>query len=164
MATTADKLTPVTKTEAEKIVDFSPERLKAPFFLRIAAFCIDYMILIGLPIAWLVATKFFGEPGTHGISNFIWVIGAILLIVNLLLFPLLRGQTIGKMITGLTIINSDGTDIRLGGILRRNVFGYLITVATLGLGFLIAGINSRGRALHDFLGGTIVVRGRKVQL
>jgi uncharacterized RDD family membrane protein YckC len=68
------------------------------------------------------------------------------------------------MITGLTIINSDGTDIRLGGILRRNVVGYLITVATLGLGFLLACINSRGRALHDFLGGTIVVRGRKVQL
>ena len=163
MATTADNVIPA-KTEADKIVNFSPERLKAPFFLRVAAFCIDYIILIGLPIAWLVATKFFGEPGSQGISNFIWVIGAILLIVNLLLFPLLRGQTVGKMITGLTIVNSDGTDLRLGGIFRRNVIGYLITVATLGVGFLISGINSSGRALHDFLGGTVVVRGRKVQL
>jgi uncharacterized RDD family membrane protein YckC len=164
MATAADTVIPAKNTEADKIVDFSPERLKAPFFLRVAAFCIDYMILIGLPIGWLVATRFFGEPGSHGISNFIWVIAAILLIVNLLLFPLLRGQTVGKMITGLTIVNSDGTDLRLGGILRRNVMGYLITVATLGLGFLISGINSSGRALHDFLGGTVVVRGRKVQL
>ncbi len=164
MATAADNVIPAKKTEADKVVDFSPERLKASFFLRVAAFCIDYMILIGLPIAWLVATKFFGEPGSHGISNFIWVIAAILLVVNLLLFPLLRGQTVGKMITGLTIVNSDGTDLRLGGILRRNVMGYLITVATLGLGFLISGINSSGRALHDFLGGTVVVRGRKVQL
>jgi len=164
MATAADNVIPAKTTEADKIVDFSPERLKAPFFLRVAAFCIDYMILIGLPIAWLVATKFFGEPGSHGISSFIWVIAAILLIVNLLLFPLLRGQTVGKMITGLTIVNSDGTDLRLGGILMRNVMGYLITVATLGLGFLISGINSSGRALHDFLGGTVVVRGRKVQL
>lgn len=164
MATTADNVIPATRAEADKIVDFSPERLKAPFFLRVAAFCIDYMILIGLPIGWLVATKFFGEPGSQGISNFIWVIGSILLVVNLLLFPLLRGQTIGKMITGLTIVNSDGTDLRLGGILRRNVIGYLITVATLGLGFLIGGINSSGRALHDFVGGTIVVRARKIQL
>lgn len=164
MATTADNLIPAAKSEADKIVDFSPERLKAPFFLRVAAFCIDYMLLIGLPIAWLVATKFFGEAGSHGISNFIWVIGAILVVVNLVLFPLLRGQTIGKMITGLTIVNSDGTDVGLGGILRRNVIGYLVTIATLGLGFLLAGVNPSGRALHDILGGTIVVRGRKVQL
>ncbi len=164
MATTADNVIPASKAEAEKIIDFSPERLRAPFFLRVAAFCIDYMIILALPIAWLVATKFFGEPGSQGISNFIWVIGAILLIINLLLFPLLRGQTIGKMVTGLTIVNLDGTDLRLGGILKRNVIGYLITVATLGLGFFIASINSSGRALHDFLGGTIVVRGRKVQL
>lgn len=164
MATTADNVIPAKSTEADKLVDFSPERLKAPFFLRVAAFCIDYMILIVLPVAWLVAMKFLGESGAHGISAFIWVIGAILLTVNLLLFPLLKGQTIGKMITGLTIVNSDGTDLRLGGILRRNVFGYLITVGTFGLGFLVAGVNSSGRALHDFLGGTIVVRGRKVQL
>ena len=32
------------------------------------------------------------------------------------------------------------------------------------LGFLLAGVNTSGRALHDLLGGTIVVRGRKVQL
>ncbi len=164
MATTADNLIPTARTEADKIVDFSPGRLKAPFFLRCAAFCIDYMILIALPIAWLIATRLFGDPGTQSISMFIWVIGAIMLVVNFVLFPLLRGQTIGKMIAGITIVNFDGTDLRLGGIIKRNIIGYLITVITLGLGFLIAGINPSGRALHDLLAGTIVVRGRKVQL
>lgn len=164
MATTADNIATTPKTDAERYVDFSPQLLKAPFFLRVAAFCIDYMVLIGLPIAWLIASKLLGDPGTQGISNFIWVIGAILLVVNLLLFPLLRGQTIGKMIAGITIVNSDGTDIRLAGIVKRNILGYAVTIATLGLGFLIAALNGSGRALHDLLAGTTVVRGRKVQI
>lgn len=164
MATTADSLIPPPKGEADKIVDFSPGRLRAPFFLRCAALCIDYMILIGLPVAWLIAAKLLGEPGTPAISNFIWIISAVLLVVDFILFPLLRGQTIGKMIAGITIVNSDGTDLRLGGIIKRNIVGYLVTLLTLGLGFLIAGVNSSGRALHDFISSTIVVRGRKVPL
>lgn len=164
MATTADDIIKTSKSDTAGIVDILPLPLKAPFFLRVAAFSIDYMILIGLPIAWLLASKFLGDPGTHGISNFIWVIGVILLVVNLLLFPLLRGQTIGKMIAGITIVNADGTDVRLAGIVKRNIIGYLLTIGTLGIGFLVAGVNGSGRALHDLVAGTTVVRGRKVQV
>lgn len=163
MATTADNIVGTSNAEAGKM-DFLADALKAPFLLRVAAFCLDYMILIALPVFWLLASKLFGDPGAHGISSFIWVIAAILLVVDLLLFPLLRGQTIGKMVTGLTIVNTDGSDVRLAGIIKRNVIGYFITAATFGLGFLLAGINSSGRALHDIIGGTTVVRGRRKEL
>ena len=63
--------------------------------------------------------------------------------------------------SGLTILNVDGTPVRLGRILMRNVIGYLLTVLTFGLGFLIAAINKSGRSLHDFIAGTVVVHGRK---
>jgi uncharacterized RDD family membrane protein YckC len=148
----------------EKIIDFSPARLKAPFALRCAALTIDYMLLLLLPVGWLTAAKLFGEPGAIVVGTTAWIIGILLVMVNFLLLPLLRGQTVGKMMTGLTILNIDGTDIGFGTVLRRNVLGYLVTVLTLGLGFLISAVNSSGRALHDFTAGTIVVRGSKKQL
>ena len=83
---------------------------------------------------------------------------------QVLLLPLLFGKTVGKMLTGLTILNMDGTAVSLVGIIRRNILGYLLTTITLGLGFLISAVNSSGRSLHDFVGGTIVVRGQKKQL
>jgi uncharacterized RDD family membrane protein YckC len=43
----------------------------------------------------------------------------------------------------------------------RDVVGYALTVLTLGFGFLIAAVIPSGRALHDYIAGTIVIRGRK---
>lgn len=148
-----------------KIVDFAPERLKAPFFLRCAALFIDYMILLAVPLGWLLFERFFGDGGANiTIGNFVWFLVVIFWLINFLLLPLLRGQTIGKMLTGITIVNRDGTDMRLGGILLRNILGYLLTALTLGLGFLISAVNSSGRSLHDFVARTIVVRGHKRQV
>lgn len=151
-------------SEVEKIVNFSPERLRAPFALRCAALSVDYMILLILPVGWLSASKILGETGSPAISPIIWIVGALLFLGNFLLMPLLRGQTLGKMVTGLTILNIDGTATGVGGILKRNLLGYLLTILTLGVGFLISAFNSSGRALHDFSAGTIVVRGRKTQV
>lgn len=147
-----------------EVVDFSPARLKAPFLLRCAALCIDYIFVIALPVAWLLFSRFFTEHGTSSVSGVVWLFVLIVLIIDLILLPLFRGQTVGKMLTGITIVNIDGTDVRLAGIIRRNVIGYLVTLLTGGLGFALAGLSSNGRALHDLLGGTTVVRGHKKQL
>jgi uncharacterized RDD family membrane protein YckC len=147
------------------IVDFSPERLKAPFPLRCAAIFVDYLLLVALPVGWLLLSNYFGDkgPGT-GIGTTVWLLGIILFICNFLLLPLVRGQTFGKMLMGLTILNMDGSSIGLLTILRRHILGYLLTVLTLGIGFLIAALNSTGRALHDYVGGTVVVRARKTNI
>lgn len=163
MASTAENLVPGRRSDAERIIDFSPELLRAPFLLRCAALFIDYMIFVGLPVAWLLASRFFTDSGAPSVGIFAWVIGGLMIAVNFLLFPLLRGQTMGKMVAGITIVNIDGSDVRLSGVLRRNVVGYAVTILTGGLGFLLAGLNSSGRAVHDLIGGTIVVRGRRIQ-
>ncbi len=109
--------------------------------------------------------KTLGEPSTtNGLGTTVWLFGVILWVVNFLLLPLLFGKTIGKMLTGLTILNMDGTGVGLFGIIRRNILGFLLTGMTLGFGFLMSAINSSGRSLHDFVAGTIVVRGRKKHL
>jgi Mce-associated membrane protein len=144
-----------------KIVDFSPERVKAPFFLRVAALFVDYMIMVAVPTLWLVLSKLIDSTSAVTVGTTIWAIAATVFILNFLLLPLLTGKSVGKMLTGLTILRNDGSDVGLWHLLLRITVGFLLTVLTLGLGFLLAAVNSSGRALHDFVAGTIVVRGRK---
>lgn len=166
MASTAKQIISTGKPSGgEKIVDFSPAAVKAPFFLKCAALLIDYMFVIFLPIAWLILGRLVLETGSQAtIGGGIWLIGLILALINFVGLPLVRGQTVGKMLMGLTILNMDGTDIRLGTVVLRHIAGYPATALTLGIGFLISAVNASGRSLHDFIAGTIVVRGRKTQV
>lgn len=158
-------VSPRKSIQTEKIVDFSPERIKAPFLLRSAALIIDYMTLLVLPVGWLVLSKLLSETGTVAtVGTAIWVAGLLLFVANFFLLPLWRGQTLGKMLLGLTILRTDGRRVDLAGVIRRNLLGYAVTALTLGIGFLIAGVNTSGRALHDMIAGTVVVRGRKTHL
>jgi uncharacterized RDD family membrane protein YckC len=161
MAATAQALAGKADRKMAKIVNFAPEAVKAPFFLRVAAAILDYMLLMSVPVLWLLMWRFVGDGTTASIGMMVWVVWVIVFVSNFLLLPLLTGRTLGKMLTGITIINSDGSDARLVGLLLRCTLGYLATVMTLGIGFLIAGVNSSGRTLHDFIGGTVVVRARK---
>ena len=160
--TAEENLSPAITHKMERIVDFAPDRLRAPFALRCAALFIDYMVLLAAPVVWLIFEKLMNDAGTPiTVGGYIWFLGGLLWLVDFLLLPLFRGQTLGKMLTGITIVNRDGTSITLVTILLRNVLGYLLTAVTLGLGFLIAAVNPSGRALHDYVGGTVVVRARK---
>lgn len=163
MASAAPRAIAATKSSrTEKIVDFAPERIKAPFILRCAALAVDYIVLLATPVLWLVVSKVLSEtPGDVGIGTTGWLVGSLVFIGNCLLLPMLRGQSLGKMVAGLTILRMDGRHIDAGVVIRRNLVGYAATVLTFGLGFLLAAITGRGRALHDLVGGTVVVRGRK---
>ncbi len=158
---------PVTRRfRTEKvIVDFDAEKLKAPFVLRLGAILIDYILLISIPVISILIGRSFGDDGSkllnNEISNAGWLITVLLGITNFLIFPIFSGQTIGKMFTGLRIVRNNGEAVSLVGILLRNVIGYLLSVLTFGLGFLLALFNVKGRALHDFLAGTVVVYGQK---
>ena len=150
------------RPEIERIVDFEPERLRAPFLLRCAAVAVDYMIFIFFPVAWLLSSRLLSESATGtSLAGIAWYLGMILTILHLRVLPLVRGQSVGKMLTGLTILRIDGAGAGLWTVLIRNLLGYAITLLTLGLGFLIVAFNNSGRALHDLIAGTVVVRGRK---
>lgn len=149
--------------DTEKIIEFSPEALSAPFPLRCAALIIDYMVLLIMPVVWLVLARFLSDTGVpDAIGKTIWTLGILLFIVDCLVMPMiLGGQSLGKMLVGIRIVRRDGLRAPAAQILLRNIVGYGLTVATLGFGFLIAAVTPSGRALHDYLAGTIVIRGRK---
>lgn len=164
MATAAETISSGYNRIMDNIVDFSPEAVKAPFALRCAAFSIDYILLLVLPVAWLITNRLIGGNTGTVIGPTPWVLGIVLFLINFILLPVLGGRTLGKALLGLTILNLDGSPIGIKGLIKRNILGYLVTALTLGMGFFIAAVNRSGRALQDFVGGTIVVRARKTQV
>jgi uncharacterized RDD family membrane protein YckC len=85
---------------------------------------------------------------------------AFFLIVNggyLAAFTAAGGQTIGKMAFGLKVVGQSDAPVSAGTSVVRT-FGCLLSVASLGLGFVPALLGAGGRALEDRLADTRVVR------
>ena len=122
---------------------------------------IDYMIVIAIPVAGLLISRFSGNDGAKllndGLNSAAWLVGVFVGIVNLVFLPMVSGQTIGKMLTGLRIVAADGSSPTVRSIALRQTVGYLFDVLTLGLGLFISFFSSKGRALHDYLAGTVVI-------
>lgn len=150
----------------EVIVNFDAEKIRAPFLLRCGALLIDYIILVLLPVLGLLTARFStGDAGAklfkNPLSSAGWMVAILVAVTNFIIFPMLSGQSIGKMFTGLKIIRKDGRAANFGQLLVRHLIGYPVTLLTGGLGFLLSVFNAKGRALHDLVAGTVVVYGRK---
>jgi uncharacterized RDD family membrane protein YckC len=84
---------------------------------------------------------------------------AFLLILNggyLITFTTAGGQTIGKMLTGIRVMGDDGRRVDTAGAVLRAA-GCLVTLLSVGLGYLPVLLSAEGRALHDRIAGTRVV-------
>ena len=118
-----------------------------------------------MPVVSLLIGRSFEYDGAKllnsEVSNAGWLIMILLAITDFVIFPMFSGQSIGKMLTGLRVVKPNGDAASFSRLLVRHLIGYPLTILTGGLGFLIAAVNSGGRALHDFLAGTVVVYGRK---
>lgn len=166
MSVQAERLAPTKKTRTGQIVvDFDAERLKAPFLLRCGAILIDYILLISVPVISLLVGRSLDYDGTKllnsEVSNAGWLIMILLALTNFVIFPMFSGKSIGKTLTGIRIVKTNGNAPSISTLLVRHLIGYPITFATLGIGFLFSALNQKGRALHDFLAGTVVIYGRK---
>ncbi len=149
----------------EAVVNFSAEAVKAPFFLRLGAVFIDYILIIAFPAVFLIISRFSGLDGAalinSELNNIGWLLAILVGISNLVLLPAISARSLGKFATGLRIVRSDGTVPTLRAMLFRQTFGYIIVIGSLGLGFLTSVFSRKGRALHDYLAGTLVIYARK---
>ncbi len=146
------------------VVNFDAERLKAPLILRCGAILIDYILIISpLVVTYLLSfTKAIVlDKWSDEIINIGWLVTLLLILTDFVLFPLINGKSIGKMLTGLRIVKSDGSTPSLVAVLLRHLIGYPLSFVIFGLGFLLPVFNEKGRALHDYLAGTIVVYGKQ---
>ncbi len=146
---------------SEIVVNFEPERLSAPFFLRVGALLIDYIVVLIFPVAAMLLSRYFGNDGARLIGGSLndtgWLIALLVAGTNTILLPAFSGQSIGKMVTGIKIVRADGRQAGPAKIVLRNLLGYILTLGTFGLGFLVAAVTMSGRSLHDYLFGTVVI-------
>jgi uncharacterized RDD family membrane protein YckC len=91
-----------------------------------------------VPVVWMFTVLFAGAYTTvlHG-----WV----------------GGQTIGKMLVGIRVVNVDGSTVAVGAALLR-FGGYFGSLVVFGLGYVMAALRRDKRALHDLIAGTRVER------
>lgn len=132
-----------------------------PFPLRCGAFLIDYILLISLVVLGTLFARMLGG-GARAAGNSAETAALVLAIVaaflNLGVLPGLFGVTLGKWATGLRIQRVDSGNPGIGRALLRHFVGYPLSLVTLGIGFLMAGVTVHGRGLHDMIAGTVVVR------
>jgi uncharacterized RDD family membrane protein YckC len=129
---------------------------RAGFWIRFVAFVIDGIII---SVIQFLLSLIFGDlmdvetnPGSSSFIN---------LILTIIYFgwfqTYLRGQTLGKKITGIRVTTLDGSKVKLGRMLLREIIGKTVSALILLIGFFMAAGKSK-RALHDRMAGTIVVR------
>ena len=139
------------------------EHLRAPFSLRCGALLIDYTILVViLAFATLVARMLGGDTRWTGatVLTLGYLVTGTVAILNFIVLAGLSGRTLGKWVTNLRIVRRDGRRLGFARACLRHLVGYPLTLATFGIGFLAAAFNREGRALHDLVASTVVVRGR----
>ncbi|MBP5248337.1 MAG: RDD family protein [Fibrobacter sp.] len=111
------------------------------------------------PMSANLSEEFMTIPGMKDLF-LIWFILQTLYFVG---FNGFLSATPGKFLLHLKIERSDGSKLKFSGALIRYIFS-LFTQATLvfyGIGYIIAAIDPKKRALHDFFARTQVVHVRK---
>lgn len=133
----------------------------APFALRCGAMLIDYILLVGIvAFSTLIARMLGGGARTAASSaeTVGIVVATAVAVLNLGLLAGVTGRTVGKWATGLRVQRINGAEPGMGRAFLRHFVGYPLSFLTLGIGFLLAALSTRGRALHDLIADTIVVR------
>ncbi len=166
MSARAERAAVAVKTKEREIISgFDAEKFRAPFALRCGALLVDYIILICAPVVSLLISNYMGNSGKKLLEGEIntvgWLVVLLLALTNLVILPVFTGRTIGKAVTGLQVVQKDGRSLTFASAMLRHLIGYPLTILTGGLGFLFAIFNAKGRALHDFLAGTVVVQGTR---
>jgi len=130
----------------------------AGFWIRVVAVLIDGVVLIvaqGILFGagWIMWGGGLGSGvAVRGATQlFSSLIGAAYTIV----FNWLWGQTLGKMALQIRIVSMDGGPLSFGQAVGR-YFASFLSALILGIGFIMAGVRSDKRALHDLLAGTRV--------
>jgi len=149
------------RSTAVSTVRLHLRKTSAPFSLRCGALLVDYTLLIGIiAFATLVARLFGGGTRSAGATALAlgYLTAILVALLNFIVLPAVGGQTLGKWATGLRIERKNGKRLSLARVLVRHLLGYPLSFLTLGIGFLLAVLNANGRALHDLIAGTVVIR------
>ena len=130
------------------------------FWRRCAAISIDSIILdLFAVIVYLIGNTLIPVDDGFTPSMVVPYYGMAILLnaVYFIYFHGTSGQTPGKRLFGLRVVQTDGTPLTPGIAFLRWV-GYLISKIPLFLGFVWAAFDARKQGWHDKIAGTCVIR------
>jgi uncharacterized RDD family membrane protein YckC len=135
----------------------SPERTKYPFeyahtYRRMYAATIDIGLLFAIV---LIVNRVTGNSVFAGPETAPQDIG--ILLGYLILFTGLRGQTPGKMVAGIIVVDDEGHVPGVAVAIPREMVGRLVASAALGLGLAWISLDPKRQGWHDKIAGTYVV-------
>jgi len=132
----------------------------AGFWIRFVAVMIDGVVLlvaqgILFSVGWVLSGGSMGDRlAVKAAVNFF---GTLIGAAYGIFFHWRWGQTIGKMALQIKVVSMDGGPLSFGQAVGR-YFATFLSALILCIGFIMAGIRSDKRALHDLLAGTRVER------
>jgi len=129
----------------------------AGFWIRAVAVVIDGVALnIAQAVLVLAAWLLFGWGITvRPVRAASWVLGLFLGSLYPIIFHWQWGQTLGKMAMQIRVVTVAGGPLSLGQAALRQV-GSWISALAAGIGYVMAGLRSDKRALHDLIADTRV--------
>jgi uncharacterized RDD family membrane protein YckC len=136
-------------------------RYRAPFALRCGALLIDYILLALVLVFSIMVARLMGGGArlAGGTAEKVGIVLTLIVAIgDLGVMAGLTGKSIGKWTTGLRIERTGGGAPGILRALLRHFIGYPLSLIPATLGFLIVTVSPTGRALHDYIAGTVVVR------
>ncbi|MGK5510012.1 RDD family protein [Brevibacillus formosus] len=132
----------------------SAETRYAGFWIRFLAYVLDLIVIGGFTFLsyYAAGADLFSPP--LGLDLATTVLAYVYLVVMTVCF----GQTLGKMALGIRVIQADGEENRWGAILLRETIGKFVSGIILLIGYMMAGFDSKKRAMHDRMARTYVVK------
>jgi uncharacterized RDD family membrane protein YckC len=123
---------------------------------RILAFCIDFLIYCLISMVFGI---FFGKPHEDGLGFSLTGLPALLMVIIAFgLWPIsegLSGQTIGKRIFNIKVVDTNYKRIGIGPAFGRFFLGIVDYIFLVGI--VIALINKKNQRIGDMAASTIVV-------
>lgn len=132
---------------------------RAPLDRRVAAALIDLIVVafLSAPFAAIIELTI-GNWGDPRVQISMGSIVFLLMFLYLTCSTALAGRTWGMSLFSLHTVDANSALAPTTGQCMRRALVYMLTLATLGLGLLYALFDAEGRAAHDLLSRTIVVK------
>jgi len=130
----------------------------AGFWVRSVAVMIDGVVLLLAQAILFGAGWMLGGGGMGAgflVKGMTHLFNSILGAGYIVVFHWIWGQTLGKMALQIRVVSMDGVPLSFGQSIGR-YFATFLSALIFGIGFVMAGVRSDKRALHDLLAGTRV--------
>ena len=151
--------TPLEYQYAPGMLSYAQEPQYAGFWLRFAAFIIDWIVLIAVNL--FITAVLGGFRGQRQPVVLEFLAAAAQISSQWLYYALMESSsyqvTLGKMALGLKVTDLNGQRISFGRASGR-YFGKILSGLILCIGFLMIGFTQKKQGLHDMLADTLVVK------